>query len=64
MEDPVVASMTPEQVAKIRKENNDIDVQLTFEVKESEKDLEENRIPNPIQTFEQAFSVYIFKLYI
>ncbi|XP_003707581.1 putative ATP-dependent RNA helicase DDX43 [Megachile rotundata] len=55
-EHPDVAKMTKEQVAHIRKTNNNIEVRYMFE--EQEKSLEEFDIPNPIETFEQAFEDY------
>ncbi|KAG7212864.1 hypothetical protein KM043_002217 [Ampulex compressa] len=55
-EDPAVTNMSMEYVAHIRKINNNIEVKYVFE---NEEDLLEDRtIPNPIETFEQAFSNY------
>ncbi|XP_012283801.1 probable ATP-dependent RNA helicase DDX43 isoform X2 [Orussus abietinus] len=51
-EHPDVTNMTEEHVAKIRKMNNSIEVHHVFE---SETEL---KIPNPIETFEQAFHDY------
>ena len=53
VEDPEVANMTEEQVALFRKENNNIEAKLMFEEGQS-SDL---KVPNPVQTFEQAFEV-------
>ncbi|CAL7939654.1 unnamed protein product [Xylocopa violacea] len=55
-EHPAVANMTKEQVAHIRKSNNNIEVKFMFDEKES--DSEQLSIPNPIETFEQAFESY------
>ncbi|XP_076763300.1 putative ATP-dependent RNA helicase DDX43 [Xylocopa sonorina] len=55
-EHPDVANMTKEQVAHIRKTNNNIEVKFMFDEKES--DSEQLSIPNPIETFEQAFESY------
>ncbi|KAK7082691.1 putative ATP-dependent RNA helicase ddx43 [Halocaridina rubra] len=46
IEDPAVAGMTPEQVKDFREKN------FGIEVKSS------NPVPNPVQTFEQAFGTY------
>ena len=46
--------MTPEQVAHIRQINNNIEVNYVFEDKEGSAP---EHIPNPIETFEQAFGV-------
>ncbi|XP_066599442.1 probable ATP-dependent RNA helicase DDX43 [Prorops nasuta] len=55
-EDPTIASMSEEDVAKFRRENNKIEVKLVFD---QEQDASANvKIPNPIQTFDQAFSHY------
>ncbi|XP_034187499.2 putative ATP-dependent RNA helicase DDX43 [Osmia lignaria lignaria] len=58
-EHPEVANMTKEQVAHIRQTNNNIEVRYMFEneekCSESSKDFP---IPNPIETFEQAFEDY------
>lgn len=56
-EDPEVAEMSKETVDRIRAENNNITVQYTFEKDESQADSSEHHIPNPVQTFEQAFRV-------
>ncbi|XP_006607867.2 probable ATP-dependent RNA helicase DDX43 [Apis dorsata] len=55
-EHPTVTAMTKEQVAHIRKTNNNIEVKHVFEEKGNNSDL--LKIPNPIETFEQAFEVY------
>ncbi|XP_076237977.1 putative ATP-dependent RNA helicase DDX43 [Calliopsis andreniformis] len=55
-EHPSVANMTKEQVANIRKMNNNIEVKYMFD--EKEEHTEEFHIPNPIETFEQAFEGY------
>lgn len=47
--------MTEEQVAHIRKMNNNIEVKYMFD--DQEKDSEQLKIPNPVETFEQAFEV-------
>ncbi|XP_014210039.1 probable ATP-dependent RNA helicase DDX43 [Copidosoma floridanum] len=54
IEDPEVANMTKEEVEKIRLENNDINVAHTFET----DTITDHHIPNPVQTFEQAFKHY------
>lgn len=51
-EDHEVANLTPKEVARIRKENNDISVSRVFE-KDGDSD-----IPNPIWKFEQCFGSY------
>ncbi|XP_054747630.1 probable ATP-dependent RNA helicase DDX43 [Anastrepha obliqua] len=51
-EDPEVANLTPEEVARIRKENNDISVSRVF------KQDDDSDIPNPIWKFEQCFGAY------
>eukprot|EP00105_Crassostrea_gigas_P010018 XP_011425160.1 PREDICTED: probable ATP-dependent RNA helicase DDX43 [Crassostrea gigas] len=51
IEDPSVANMHPEEIALIRKTNNDIIV------KDLSKD-GDKRIPNPVRTFEEAFQHY------
>ncbi|CAK9811544.1 Probable ATP-dependent RNA helicase DDX43 [Anthophora quadrimaculata] len=55
-EHPAVASLTKEQVTNIRKTNNNIEVKYMFN--EQENDIEECNIPNPIETFEQAFEIF------
>jgi len=50
-EDPDVADMSPEEVERFRKANNNIVVDYVF-------DSGGNAIPNPVQTFEQAFRPY------
>lgn len=54
IEDPVVANMAKEHVANFRKANNNIEVKHVFE---NEGSSNESKIPNPIETFEQAFQV-------
>ncbi|XP_060814264.1 probable ATP-dependent RNA helicase DDX43 [Bombus pascuorum] len=56
-EDPIIANMTSEQVDAFRKENNNIEVHIVLE-KEEEDNPEVLSIPNPIETFEQAFQDY------
>lgn len=52
--------MTKEQVAHIRQTNNNIEVRYMFESEEkSTESSKEFPIPNPIETFEQAFEVSI-----
>ncbi|CAK9807040.1 Probable ATP-dependent RNA helicase DDX43 [Anthophora plagiata] len=55
-EHPAVANLTKEQVVNIRKTNNNIEVKYMFN--EQENDTEECNIPNPIETFEQAFEIF------
>ncbi|XP_026674941.1 probable ATP-dependent RNA helicase DDX43 isoform X2 [Ceratina calcarata] len=55
-EHPSVANMTKKQVAHIRKTNNNIEVKYMFDEKCDVS--EQLRIPNPIETFEQAFESY------
>jgi ATP-dependent RNA helicase DDX43 len=50
IEDPEVANLEPEEVARIRLENNKIMVDYEGNC--------EIRIPNPVQTFDEAFSHY------
>ncbi|KAG6448127.1 probable ATP-dependent RNA helicase DDX43 [Manduca sexta] len=52
-EDPAVAAMPAAEVARWRQANHDIQVRRTFEDKPGLKP-----IPNPVLTFEQAFSQY------
>ncbi|KAK1118071.1 hypothetical protein K0M31_015350 [Melipona bicolor] len=54
-ENPTITNLTPEQVAHIRKINNNIEVNFVFENKDGS---DPGHIPNPIETFEQAFSDY------
>ncbi|KAK9310784.1 hypothetical protein QLX08_000081 [Tetragonisca angustula] len=54
-EDPTITNLTPEQVAHIRQINNNIEVNYVFEDKEGSAP---EHIPNPIETFEQAFGDY------
>lgn len=56
VEDPIVTSMSEECVANIRKKNNNIEVQRVFDDEENAS--KEFHIPNPVQTFEQAFHNY------
>ncbi|KAJ8676693.1 hypothetical protein QAD02_012480 [Eretmocerus hayati] len=58
VEDPAVANLSPEEVEHIRKENNEISVQLTFVSDKAHEAAEGKMIPNPIQNFEQAFKNY------
>ncbi|RLU20925.1 hypothetical protein DMN91_007539 [Ooceraea biroi] len=53
-EDPAVASMSKERVAAIRRSNNNIEVKHVFDNEETS----ELTIPNPVETFEQAFKDY------
>ena len=55
-EHPIVANMTKEHAAHIRKTNNNIEVRYMFQ--EQDEQSEEFHIPNPIETFEQAFESY------
>ncbi|KZC13703.1 PREDICTED: probable ATP-dependent RNA helicase DDX43 [Dufourea novaeangliae] len=55
-EHPDVTNMTKEQVAHIRQINNNIEVRYMFD--EQEKQSQVFDIPNPIETFEQAFESY------
>lgn len=52
-EDPLVKNMSKAEVAHWRQVNNDIQVKRTFDEKPGLKP-----IPNPVQTFEQAFQHY------
>lgn len=52
-EDPVVSKMSPADVTRWRRANNDIQVKRTFEDKPGLRP-----IPNPVLTFEQAFQNY------
>ncbi|XP_033225758.1 probable ATP-dependent RNA helicase DDX43 [Belonocnema kinseyi] len=54
VEDPEVANMSEEEVALFRKENNNIEAKLMFE----EGQTSDLKVPNPVQTFEQAFGPY------
>lgn len=56
-EDPVIANMSKSDVAYIRKTNNNIEVKHVFENEGGSK--EEMKIPNPVETFEQAFQVIL-----
>ncbi|KAK2580130.1 hypothetical protein KPH14_012407 [Odynerus spinipes] len=56
VEDPAIANMSAEYVAHIRKANNNIEVQRVFD--DEENSSKEFHIPNPVQTFEQAFHNY------
>jgi len=53
-EDPAVANMSESKVAHFRKINNNIEVRHVFE---NEGGSIEEKIPNPVETFEQAFHV-------
>ncbi|XP_047369459.1 probable ATP-dependent RNA helicase DDX43 [Vespa velutina] len=55
-EDPFITQMSAERVAEIRLQNNNIEVQIVFDDEESNVDV--CCIPNPIETFEQAFHNY------
>ncbi|XP_072760670.1 probable ATP-dependent RNA helicase DDX43 isoform X2 [Anoplolepis gracilipes] len=52
-EDPVVANMSKNKVAELRKINNNITVKFVFE-----NDSDETKILNLVETFEQAFQNY------
>lgn len=54
-EDPIIANMPKTKVAELRKNNNNIEVKLVFE---DEKDSNKIKIPNLVETFEQAFQSY------
>lgn len=54
-EDPAVANMSTEYVANFRKNNNNIEVRYVFE--NEEKSANEFKIPNPVESFDQAFKV-------
>lgn len=56
IEDPIITNMSAECVASIRKQNNNIEVQRVFDDEENAS--KEFHIPNPVQTFEQAFHNY------
>lgn len=53
-EDPIVANMSKTKVAELKKMNNDIEVKFVFE---NEEGSDKIKIPNLIETFEQAFQV-------
>ncbi|KAL0129589.1 hypothetical protein PUN28_001690 [Cardiocondyla obscurior] len=53
-EDPIVANMSASKVAHVRQTNNNIQVRYVFENEGSA----EMKIPNPVETFEQAFQAY------
>lgn len=55
-EDPAVANMSKRYVADLRKNNNNIEVAHVFKTEGNSED-EELKIPNPIETFKQAFKV-------
>ncbi|XP_071859561.1 probable ATP-dependent RNA helicase DDX43 [Bombus fervidus] len=55
-EDPIIANLTSEQVDAFRKANNNIEVQIVLEKEEDASEV--LSIPNPIETFEQAFQDY------
>lgn len=52
-EDTAVANMSIKHIADFRKNNNNIEVRHVFENDEKT----EIKIPNPVETFEQAFKV-------
>ncbi|KOB77504.1 DEAD box ATP-dependent RNA helicase [Operophtera brumata] len=52
-EDPVIAKMSPTEVTRWRKANNDIQVKRTFDEKPGMRP-----VPNPVLTFEQAFKPF------
>lgn len=54
-EDATVAKMTSWKVKEIRKNNNNIEVDRFYDEKEDNTNI--SKIPNPIETFEQAFRV-------
>ncbi|EFN83479.1 probable ATP-dependent RNA helicase DDX43 [Harpegnathos saltator] len=54
-EDPAVANMSEKYVADLRKNNNSIEVRYVFENKDSTDTV---KIPNLVETFEQAFKDY------
>lgn len=54
-EDPAVAKMTSWKVKEIRKNNNNIEVDRFCDEKEDNTNI--SKLPNPIETFEQAFQV-------
>lgn len=62
IEDPEVAQLSKEMVEQIRAENKNITVQYTFDEKTA--DSAEHKIPNPVQTFEQAFRVKKIELHL
>lgn len=49
--------MSKSKVNHIRKNNNNIEVRHVFQAEEGSD--EEMKIPNPVETFEQAFQVAI-----
>ncbi|KAH0567041.1 probable ATP-dependent RNA helicase DDX43 isoform X2 [Cotesia glomerata] len=55
IEDPQVANMSPEEAARIRQSKNNIDCRVMIEDVENP---ENNKVPNPVTTFEQAFRNY------
>ncbi|XP_020298653.1 probable ATP-dependent RNA helicase DDX43 [Pseudomyrmex gracilis] len=55
-EDPAVAKMTSWKVKEIRKNNNNIEVDRFCDEKEDNTNI--SKLPNPIETFEQAFQHY------
>lgn len=55
-EDPAIANMPKSKVDHIRQINNNIEVKHVFENEGSSE--EETKIPNPVETFEQAFQAY------
>lgn len=55
IQDPIVATMSEQYVAEFRRNKNNIEVARVFESKGDGGD--ELKIPNPVETFEQAFRV-------
>ncbi|XP_033176272.1 probable ATP-dependent RNA helicase DDX43 [Bombus impatiens] len=55
-EDPIIANLTSEQVDAFRKANNNIEVHIVLDDEEDTSEV--LSIPNPIETFEQAFQDY------
>lgn len=54
IEDPIVANMSKTKIAELKEMNNNIEVKLVFE---NEEGSDKIKIPNLIETFEQAFQV-------
>ncbi|XP_043268998.1 probable ATP-dependent RNA helicase DDX43 [Venturia canescens] len=57
-EDPVVANMSEDHVARIRKQNNNIECRRVFDNVEEGGPENSFKVPNPVETFEQAFQDY------
>ncbi|KMQ88194.1 putative atp-dependent rna helicase ddx43-like protein [Lasius niger] len=55
IEDPIVANMSKTKIAELKEMNNNIEVKLVFE---NEEGSDKIKIPNLIETFEQAFQNY------